>query len=64
MYIIVQSTIVWKPFLEAGNCKYKILTKSDVDFYNIMFIGLFNYMCVNGTLHIMHAVMIKNKIGG
>jgi len=39
--------------LKAENSKYKLLTDSDVDFYNIMFTRLFNYMCVNEILHIL-----------
>jgi hypothetical protein len=33
--------------LEARNCKYKILTESDADFHNVMFMGLFNHMRMN-----------------
>jgi hypothetical protein len=33
-------------------CKCKILTESDADFLNIMIAYLFNYMRMNGTLHI------------
>jgi hypothetical protein len=39
--------------LKAKNCKYKILTESNADFYNIMFSGLFICICVNETLHII-----------
>jgi hypothetical protein len=31
-------------FLEEKNCKYKIFIEDDTDFFNIMFMGLFNYM--------------------
>jgi hypothetical protein len=47
---------------------FKLLTESDVDFHNLMIIDLMNCMCVNGTLHIMHAVVINGfvnkKTGG
>jgi hypothetical protein len=39
--------------LKAENCKYKILTENNVDFYNIMFSSLFICNCVNETLHII-----------
>lgn len=46
-------TLVWI-FSEAGkNYKYKIFTESNADFHNIMIAYLFNYMRVNGTLHIL-----------
>jgi hypothetical protein len=45
---ILQWTLVWI-FSEGENdCKYKLLTKSDVDFHNIMIADLFNCICVNG----------------
>jgi len=47
--------------------KYKLLTKRDANFHNIMIANLFNCMCVNGTLHIVHTVLINefanNKVG-
>jgi hypothetical protein len=42
--------------------KYKLLTESDADFHNIMFIDLLNCICVNGTLHFMHAVVINELL--
>jgi hypothetical protein len=49
---------------EAGTycCKYKLLTESDTNFHNLMIIDLLNCMCVNGTLHIMHAVVINGFV--
>jgi hypothetical protein len=35
------------PRKQEKYCKYKILIESDADFYNVMFMGLFNYMRVN-----------------
>jgi hypothetical protein len=65
---VLQWTLVWIFSKEGKDCKYKILTESDThDFYNIMFIDLFNCMWVNGTLHFMHTFVInkllKAKLG-
>jgi hypothetical protein len=50
----VQNCIaVCKNHLEVRNCKYKLLTESDVDSYNIMLIDLFNCIRMNRTLHIL-----------
>jgi hypothetical protein len=54
---------------EAGkDCKYRLVTERDTDFHNLMIIDLLNCMCVNGTLHIMHAVVfnefLNNKTRG
>jgi hypothetical protein len=41
---------------------------NDADFHNTLIIDLLNCICVNGTLHIMHAIVIngfvKKKTGG
>jgi len=45
MYIIVQSTIMWKPFWKQRTVSISIiLTKSDTRFYNMVIYVLFNYM--------------------
>jgi hypothetical protein len=65
---ILQWTLVWI-FSEAGkDCKYKLLTEHDTYFHNLMIIDLLNCMCVDGTLYIMHVVVINGfvikKTGG
>jgi hypothetical protein len=45
IYIIVQSTIVWKPFWKQRTISIsKILTESDIGFHNIVIYVLVNYM--------------------
>jgi hypothetical protein len=52
--------------LEARNCKYKLLTKSDADFHNMIIAYLFNYMHVNGfcIFTVVTNKVINNKLGG
>jgi hypothetical protein len=48
---------------EAGkDCKYRLVTERDTDFHNLMIIDLLNCMCMNGTLHIMYAVVINGFV--
>jgi hypothetical protein len=53
MYQPILITCVWILSDAEKNGKCKILTESDVDFHNIVFSALFNYMRVYRTLHIL-----------
>jgi membrane protein insertase Oxa1/YidC/SpoIIIJ len=35
---------------------------NDADFYNTLIIDLLNYICVNGTLHIMQTIVINGFV--